>query len=90
MALKLLELATTGLMGENAGKIASLLGEERSTVTGSLGSVCASVLAGIINKASAADGGLDLLTKIRACGLTEIFSAHSARCFPEGNPRTNS
>ncbi|MEE9903916.1 MAG: DUF937 domain-containing protein [Chlorobium sp.] len=73
MALNLLELVTTGLMGEHAGKIASLLGEERSTVTGSLGAVSASVLAGIINKASTTGGGLDLLTKIRTGNLDDSF-----------------
>ncbi|NTV08907.1 MAG: DUF937 domain-containing protein [Chlorobium limicola] len=66
MALNLLELVTAGISRENTGKMAALLGEETATVTGSLGAVAASILSGLMNKASATGGAQEIVSRIAA------------------------
>ncbi len=69
MALNLLELVTGGLSGENTGKMATLLGEETATVTGSLGAIAASIMSGLMNKASATGGTQEIVSRIAAGGF---------------------
>lgn len=73
MSVNLLELVNSSLTREDAGKIASLLGEVSSSVSGGIATASASVMAGLINKASTTGGGLDLLTKINAGGFNGDF-----------------
>jgi len=69
MALNLLELVTGGLSGENTGKMAALLGEETATVNGSLGAIAASIMSGLMNKASATGGAQEIVSRIAAGGF---------------------
>lgn len=73
MALNLLELITTGLSGENIGKMAALLGEETSSVKGSLGAVAASIMSGLMNKASATGGAHEIFSQLNAGGFNGDF-----------------
>jgi len=73
MALNLLDLVTKELSGENAGKITAFLGESSSSVTGSIGPVAASVMAGLMSKASAHDGAQDIFSRINSGGYTGDF-----------------
>lgn len=64
MALNLLELVTKELSGENTGKIASLLGETNSTVNKGIAPAIATVLSGLMNKASSESGAQEILSGI--------------------------
>lgn len=73
MSVNLLEIVKKELSGELAGKIASLLGENSTTVGNSIGPAVASIIAGMINKASTSGGGRDLVAKIDAGGFNGDF-----------------
>lgn len=73
MAVNLLDIVTKELSGENAGKIAAFLGESSSSVTGSIGPAAASVIAGLMSRASAHDGAQDIFSRINSGGYTGDF-----------------
>jgi outer membrane protein OmpA-like peptidoglycan-associated protein len=73
MALNLVELVSKELSGENAGKIASLLGESNSAVARGIGAAVTSIIAGFMNKASTEGGSLEMVNWIRGGGYDGKF-----------------
>ncbi|NTW64279.1 MAG: DUF937 domain-containing protein [Chlorobiaceae bacterium] len=73
MALNLLELVTRELSGDNTAKIAALSGESTSSVTGSISAASATIMGGLMNKASTADGAMEILTRITNSGYNGNF-----------------
>lgn len=73
MAVNLLDLVTKELSGENAGKIAAFLGESSSGVTGSIVPATASVIAGLMSRASALGGAQDIFNRINSGGYSGDF-----------------
>jgi len=73
MAVNLLELVISELAGDKSEKIAAYLGESGSRVAGSISPAAASVMAGLMSKASSLDGASEIFNRMNAGGYGGDF-----------------
>lgn len=74
MVLNLFKAITTELSGENTGKLAAFLGESNTSLAEGIGPAVASIIAGLMNRASTQEEALDLFNRITTGGYTERFT----------------